>query len=93
MELKELFTLKSDYISRVVNEELVLVPLTGNIARMNEMFTLNETARFIWENVQENMVMEDMINLLTTEYDIESDLAERDILGFLEKIEMLILKK
>lgn len=93
MELKELFTLKSDYISRVVNEELVLVPLTGNIARMNEMFTLNETARFIWENVQENMVMDDMIALLTAEYDIDADLAERDILGFLEKIEMLILKK
>jgi hypothetical protein len=93
MELKELFTLKSDYISRVVNDELVLVPLTGNIARMNEMFTLNDSARFIWENVQENMVMDGMIALMIAEYDIDSDLAERDILGFLEKIEMLILKK
>jgi hypothetical protein len=93
MELKELFTLKSDYISRVVNDELVLVPLTGNIARMNEMFTLNDSARFIWENVQENMDMDGMIALMIAEYDIDSDLAERDILGFLEKIEMLILKK
>jgi hypothetical protein len=37
--------------------------------------------------------MDGMIALMIAEYDIDSDLAERDILGFLEKIEMLILKK
>lgn len=92
MELKDLVALKSRFISREVNHELVLVPITGNIARMNEMFTLNETAKFIWERTQQGTSTEKLIKLMTDEFEIDADTAERDIFGFLEKIEVLMNK-
>ena len=92
MELKDLVALKSRFISREVNHELVLVPITGNIARMNEMFTLNETAKFIWERTQQGTTNEVLIKLMTDEFEIDGETAERDIFGFLEKIEVLMNK-
>ncbi len=93
MELKDLFKLKSRFVSRVVGKDLILVPLTGHIAQMSEMFTLNNTARFIWENTLEESSEELMVQLLTDEFDIDVDTASEDIRKFLKQIDNLLSKK
>jgi hypothetical protein len=93
MELKELFKLKSRFVSRVVGNDLILVPLTGHIAQMSEMFTLNNTARFIWENTSEESTEESMVQLLTDEFDIDADTASGDVKKFLQQIDNLLSKR
>lgn len=93
MELKELFKLKSRFVSRVVGNDLILVPLTGHIAQMSEMFTLNNTARFIWENTSEDSTEESMVQLLTDEFEIDADTASGDVKKFLEQIVKLLSKR
>ena len=86
MNLKSLQKIKSGFVTREVGTELVLVPLTGNVAQMNELFTMNETGRFIWENICDDTTIEDMVEKMVETFDVTPEIAEKDITGFLEKM-------
>jgi hypothetical protein len=87
MDIKTLYRLKTKFVARVMGNEMILVPLTGNVANMNELFTLNETAKFIWENTKENTTLSDIESLMTEEFDIDPDTAKKDIEIFLKHLE------
>ncbi|MDD3321860.1 MAG: PqqD family protein [Paludibacter sp.] len=87
MNLKELVDLKSKFVAREVGNEMILVPLTNNVAQMSELFTLNETAGFIWENSTEDITIEKLVALMTDSFEIDKITAERDINNFLNHLE------
>jgi hypothetical protein len=91
MDLQKLHNLKTKFVARQVGNELILVPLSSNVAQMNELFTMNETARFIWENINENNTFEDLENLMTDEFDIDPETAGKDIEKFLNRLESTLL--
>lgn len=92
MNTQALFNIKSKFVAREVDKELILVPLTNNVAQMNELFTLNETARFIWENITENTTIDDIENLMTSAFEIDSKTARKDIEIFLNQMETFFAK-
>ena len=83
MDLQTLYNLKTKFVAREVGNELILVPLSGNVAQMNELFTMNETAKFIWENTQGKTTITELENLMTETFDIDRDTAKKDIELFL----------
>lgn len=92
MEIQSLFNLKSRFVSREVGSELILVPLSDNVARMNELFTLNETAKFIWESITENTTVEELEKLMTEAFHVDNQTARRDIDVFLNQLELMFKK-
>jgi len=90
MDLQKLYTLKSKFVVRAVGNELILVPLTGNVAQMNELFTLNETAKFIWENLEENTTFVELEELMTEAFDVDNETAKKDIEAFIKKLETML---
>jgi hypothetical protein len=93
MEIQSLYNLKSKFVAREVGNELILVPLTGNVAQMSEMFTMNETAKFIWENISEKTTVKELENSMTETFDIDKETAAKDIENFLKRLEIMFLKK
>lgn len=91
MDLQKIFQLKSRFVAREVGNEMILVPLTGNVAQMNALFTLNETGKFIWENIQEKSSVKDIELLMTEAFDIDSETAGKDIEIFLKRLETAFL--
>ncbi len=92
MDIQLLSTLKSNFVSREVANELIIVPLSANVAHMNELFTLNETAKFIWENIDNQSSIESLITLITDTFDINKETAARDIEIFLGNLERMLVK-
>jgi hypothetical protein len=90
MDLQTLYKIKTKFVAREVGNEMILVPLTGNVAQMSELFTLNETARFIWQNTKENTTFTDIENLMTTEFDIDPETAKEDIEKFMKLLESML---
>ena len=82
--------LKSRFVSREVDKELILVPLTGNIAKMNEMFTLNETAKLIWENMDKVANEEALTILITDEFEVSHEIASADVSAFIKHLETML---
>lgn len=89
MDLLTLCQLKSKFVARQVGDELVIVPLSGNVAQMNELFTLNETGKFIWENTDEKCNAEMLAKRMTEAYEIDEATALQDIELFLTRIDVL----
>lgn len=92
MDIPTLFNIKSKFVTREVGNELILVPLTGNVAQMSELFTLNETAKFIWENITHETTAKDIENLMTNTFDIDAETARKDIENFLLRMGNLFIK-
>ena len=92
MEIESLFHMKSKFVTREVGNELIVVPLSANVAQMNELFTLNETAKVIWENLNEGTDMSALIQTITDTFDIDRHTAEKDIAVFLQTLEAMLKK-
>jgi hypothetical protein len=90
MNTENLSKLKSRFVSREVDKELIFVPLTGNIAKMNEMFTLNETAKLIWENMDKVDSEEALTDLITAEFEVSRELASTDVATFIKHLETML---
>lgn len=78
-------------ITRKTGDEYVLVPVTSNIADMNSIFTLNETAAFLWENLDGKRTVEDLVELLVAAYEINRDNAELDVFEFIKDLRKYLI--
>ena len=92
MDVQSIKNLQSRFVSREVGNELILVPLTNNVAQMNSMFTLNETGKFIWENLITTTSIDELVAIMTCEFDIDPETARIDINTFLKKLETVLNK-
>lgn len=73
-------------VTRKTGNEYVLVPVTSNIADMNRVFTLNETGAFIWEKIDGEKNLKEIIEALIKEYDISEEKAQSDVMEFVENL-------
>ncbi len=92
MYLNIIYKKKNKFVVREMGNELILVPLAGNVAKMNEMFTMNETGKFIWENIEENTTSDDIIKMLTETFDVDETTAQHDLENFIERLFAVLLK-
>jgi hypothetical protein len=80
-------------VTRKTGNEYVLVPVTNNIADMDSVYTLNETGAFLWELVDGETNIEDMIEALIREYDIDEKNAADDVLEFINEMRKYLIIK
>ena len=90
MNIENLYKLKSRFVARKVGNEVVVVPLVNNVAQMERLYTLNETAGFLWENLNETATVESLKTVLLENFDVEDSVAEQDIQNFLENLKKLV---
>ncbi len=84
----------SSVVTRKTGSEYVLVPVTNNIADMNSVYTLNETGAFLWELIDGENNIEDMIEAVIRKYDVSEETATVDVFEFIgEMRKYLIIKK
>ncbi|HOK25756.1 MAG TPA: PqqD family protein [Bacteroidales bacterium] len=91
--LNQIPSRSSSVVTRKTGNEYIIVPVTDNIADMDSIFTLNETGAFIWEQIDGEKSVEEIIRLVVDEFEIDRDTATKDVLGFLSTMkEYLIIK-
>jgi len=86
VSLKQIPVHSASVVTRKTGEEYVLVPVTGNIADMDSIYTLNGTGAFIWEQIDGKSSLEEIADKLTEEYDTDRDTAGKDVLAFIENM-------
>ena len=86
VDLKSILSQSGLIVTRKTGNEYVLVPITNNIADMNSVYTLNETGAFLWEQIDGKRTVEEIINVLISEYDIDKQNAESDVLDFIDNM-------
>ena len=79
--------IKDDFYMKEV-AGLSIVVATGDTAEdMNSMINLNETATFLWRQLENETTKEELIKKLTQEYDVDYKRASQSIDNFISKLD------
>jgi len=84
--LKSILSHSKSIVTTKTGNEYVLVPVANNIADMNSVYTLNETGAFIWEHINGENSLEDIIIEMTKEYDVDYETASNDVFTFIDEM-------
>lgn len=82
MTIKEIYNKKKHFVSRMVGDEQIVVPVSSNVADMTELFTLNEVGSFIWNCLDGQRNEEDIVNEIEKEFAIDRGTAQKDLAEF-----------
>ena len=76
-----------DIVTREIEGELIIVPLVSGIGDMeDELFTLKETGRAIWEKLDGKKSLKDVAEELSAEFEASSGEIETDVIGLAEEL-------
>jgi len=71
-----------DIVSREIEGELIIVPITSGIGDMeDELYTLNETGRAIWDRLDGKTPLGEIAKALAEDYDAPPGDIGRDVQG------------
>lgn len=77
--------IKNGFIKRTVNNVQVAVAVGEAAASFNGMITLNGSAAFLWDLLQEDKTQEQLVDAMLEKYNIDKETASRDVAAFVEK--------
>lgn len=89
-DLQVRFTKDPNIVFRDIEGETILVPIRRRTANLQSIFTLNETAALIWDLIDGQRTVGQILSAIVEEYDIGTADAQADLLellGYLEEIE------
>lgn len=75
--------IKNGFMARQIVGEWVVIPVGERVADFNGIITLNETAVFIWQRLEQGIEKEALLNALTEEFDVSPEEAAADLEEFL----------
>ena len=80
--------IKNGFVLRDVAGSTVVVPL-GADHTFKSMLKLNGTGKLLWEALTEGATEEALCALLVSEYEVDGDVAKKDVSLFLESLRRL----
>ncbi|NOZ47605.1 MAG: PqqD family protein [Chlorobi bacterium] len=90
MSLEKKYSKHPEVVSRKVDDEFILVPLNDDIADMDSIYTMNEVGAFIWEQINGDNTVKEIIETVTNEFDVKPEIAQKDVLTFFDDIKFFI---
>ena len=82
MNLSQKITFADTVFAQEVDGEMVLLDMNSE-----NYFGLDEVGTAIWQAMQEKKILKEVFITLMEQYDVESDVLEKDLLGFVEKLQ------
>ena len=87
IEARKVFVPSDDVVAREIEGELIIVPLVAGIGDLeDELFTLNETGKAIWDQLDGKRDLGGVIAALAENYESPPGEIERDVLGLVEEL-------
>ncbi len=78
-----------EFLLREVAGEYMLIPVGETAQKFNGLITLSETAKFIWNHVEQVNSLDELVQRITEKYDVDKETARRDaylfVSGMLER--------
>lgn len=80
MKIKEGFILKS------VSGKNIVVPVGEKAVNFNGLITLNSSGKMLFEALQKDVEMIQLVQLMLVHYDIDEETAKNDVNAFVNKL-------
>jgi hypothetical protein len=80
------FKKKDGIVTRNIAGETILVPVYGDLADIQKIFSVDPVAGYIWEKIDGLRTCSEILDMITEEYDVDRNVAEKDLTEFLESL-------
>lgn len=78
--------IKDGFIVKNVAGSNIVVPTGEQVVNFNGIMTLNETALFLWNEIQNGTPEGELVKKLLDEYDVDEATAKKDVDAFILKL-------
>jgi hypothetical protein len=72
-----------EFIVRRLAGETLLVPVRAKAVDMDSVYILNETGQAIWADLDDGSTVPELVQRLTSRFDVAPSVAEEAVVGFL----------
>lgn len=87
ISLEAVYAPSEDVVAREIEGEMLIVPLTAGIGDMeDELFTLNDIGKVIWERLDGQKSLKGIVDELVVEFEAPAGEIEEDVIGFVEEL-------
>ncbi len=87
IRMDDIYKPSDDIVARKIEEELIIVPLTSGVGDMeDELYTLRDTGRAIWNRLDGKRTLDDIATELRDEYDAPPGKIEQDVIGLVSEL-------
>lgn len=83
---KEIYKKEDEIVSRKIAGETLLVPVMGELADMQRIFSLGPVAEYIWEHIDGKKNVSEITDEIVAVFDVSRQEAETDLLEFLDEL-------
>jgi hypothetical protein len=88
VSLDSIYAPSEDVVVRVIEGELIIVPLVSGIGDFeDELFTLNETGKAIWDQLDGKKTLREVVKVLSGEYADPTGEIEVDVIGLVQELQ------
>ena len=87
VSLDKFYMPSEDVVAREIEGELIIVPLVAGIGDMeDELFTMNETGKAIWDRLDGKKNLKDVLGELFAEFEASAGEIEKDVIGLVDEL-------
>jgi hypothetical protein len=87
VSLDGLYRPSEDIVARNIEGELIIVPLVSGIGDLeDELYTLNETGKAIWDRLDGKKKLREVLRELLAEFEAPEGEIEQDLLGLVGEL-------
>lgn len=87
MDSKQKYKRNPDIVFRSIAAEAILVPIRRNLADMESIYTLNETALAVWNMLDGEHTIEQIVSALCECFEVSKDAARKDTEDFINALQ------
>jgi len=87
VSLDKFYMPSEDVVAREIEGELIIVPLVAGIGDMeDELYTVNETGKAIWDRLDGKKKLREILAELSTEFEAPAGEIEKDLIGLVDEL-------
>jgi len=87
--LNRIYRKNPDVVYRIIAGEAILLPISKETQIAGRLLSLNEVGAFIWERIDGEKSLDEILAEMQREYEVEEDTARSDLRELIESLEKM----
>ena len=80
----DMMKVDKEFILREIAGEYVIIPTGNTVLSFNGLISVNEVGAFLWNMLQKDVTVDELVTGVLEEYDVDEETAREDIQAFLD---------
>ena len=84
--MKQRYRRNENFVYRKIENETILVPIKNNVGDMSCIYNMNAVGAFIWDHLDGEKTLNDILNMIADEFDVSDQDAEIDLQDYISDL-------